>query len=33
MIMFDALIIVVSFVIGFLACYFYMTAGIDQDEE
>ena len=31
--MFDALIIVASFVIGFVACYFYMTAGINQDEE
>lgn len=31
--MFDALMIVVSFVVGFLACYFYMTTGVDQDDK
>jgi len=31
--MFDALIIVASFIVGFFACYFYMTAGVDQDDE
>lgn len=31
--MFDALLIVTSFVVGFLACYFYMTAGVDQDDK
>lgn len=30
--MFDAIIIVVSFIVGFVACYFYMTAGVDQDD-
>lgn len=31
--MFDALVIVASFIVGFFACYFYMTAGVDQDDE
>jgi hypothetical protein len=31
--MFDALMIVASFVVGFLACYFYMTVGVDQDDK
>jgi hypothetical protein len=31
--MFDALIIVASFIVGFFACYFYMTAGVDQDDK
>jgi len=31
--MFDALVIVASFVVGFLSCYFYMITGVDQDDE
>lgn len=31
--MFDALMIVASFVVGFFACYFYMTTGVDQDDK
>jgi hypothetical protein len=31
--MFDALMIIVSFTVGFVACYFYMTTGVDQDDK
>lgn len=31
--MLDAIIIVTAFVVGFLACYFYMTTGVDQDDK
>jgi len=31
--MIDALIIVTSFIVGFLSCYFYMTTGVDQDDQ
>lgn len=31
--MFDAIIIITAFVVGFLSCYFYMTTGVDQGDK
>jgi hypothetical protein len=28
----DVVFLITAFVLGFVACYFYMTTGVDQDD-